>query len=308
MLGYADCYGDPMGGEVFTLSVTGGKGGTGKSTVAVNLAVLFMLDGYRVLLVDCDVCAPNAALLLETTFKEKREVTIFSPRFVASKCSACGVCVNRCRAHALIQPEGKPPLLFPELCKGCKLCMLVCPAGAVEEERRTVGFVKEFSYKGLDIVSGELLPNEKEAGPVMVSVRRRVEKLVESNSYDVVIVDTAPGIHCEVVRALEMTRNALAVTEPTPLGAYDLEIILRLASLLGVRPSVVINKADVGDVNLIRDVCEKMKVDVVAEIPFDVHLFACYAKSVPVVIGCPSSPSARAIVKLYEAVRREVKR
>ncbi|MEM2984876.1 MAG: P-loop NTPase, partial [Candidatus Jordarchaeaceae archaeon] len=46
-----------------SFSVTGGKGGTGKSTVAINLAVLFMLDGKKVLLVDADVDSPNIAVL-----------------------------------------------------------------------------------------------------------------------------------------------------------------------------------------------------------------------------------------------------
>lgn len=37
-----------------TLSVVAQKGGTGKTTLAVNLAVLAALDGLRVALVDCD--------------------------------------------------------------------------------------------------------------------------------------------------------------------------------------------------------------------------------------------------------------
>ncbi|MHA1606788.1 MAG: nucleotide-binding protein [Candidatus Freyarchaeota archaeon] len=297
----------PIGDGIFTLSVTGGKGGTGKSTIAINLAVSFMLDGYRVLLVDCDVDAPNTALLLDADFLGERDVNRFLPFFDEEKCVRCGECVKSCRSHALIEPEGETPLVFPELCNGCMLCWHVCPADAVREGYRKVGAVKDFSYRDLDIVVGELLPNEREAAPIVNSLRERVEELVRQRSYDVVIVDTAPGIHCGVVRALEMTENALAVTEPTPLGAHDLDIILELTSLLGLSSYVVLNRAGIGDAGLVYNVCERRGVKLLAEIPFDMSLFECYAKSVPVVSGKPSSPSAKAIMRLYEKIREAMK-
>ncbi len=297
----------PVGDGAFTLSVTGGKGGTGKSTIAINLAVLFMLDGYRVLLVDCDVDAPNTALLLDANLLGERDVTRFLPFFDEEKCAYCGRCVESCRSHALVQPEGRPPILFPELCNGCMLCWYVCPAEAVREGYQKVGVVKDFSYKELDIVAGELLPNEREVTPVVSSLRSRVDELVRQKGYDVVVVDTAPGIHCGVVRALEMTENALAVTEPTPLGAHDLDIILELTSLLGLNSYVVLNRAGVGDAKPVYDVCERRGVKLLSEIPFDMSLFECYARSIPVVSGNPSSPSAKAIRKLYEKIREVMK-
>ena len=42
------------------LSVASGKGGTGKTTVAVNLAISLALAGNPVLFLDCDVEEPNA--------------------------------------------------------------------------------------------------------------------------------------------------------------------------------------------------------------------------------------------------------
>ena len=44
------------------LAIASGKGGTGKTTVAVNLA---RVVGSRVLLMDCDVEEPNAHLFLK---------------------------------------------------------------------------------------------------------------------------------------------------------------------------------------------------------------------------------------------------
>ncbi len=46
------------------IAVSSGKGGVGKSTVAVNLAVSLALDGAKVGLMDADVYGPNVPLML----------------------------------------------------------------------------------------------------------------------------------------------------------------------------------------------------------------------------------------------------
>jgi ATP-binding protein involved in chromosome partitioning len=48
------------------VAVSSGKGGVGKSTVAVNLAVALAADGARVGLMDADVYGPNVPLMLGT--------------------------------------------------------------------------------------------------------------------------------------------------------------------------------------------------------------------------------------------------
>src|SRR5499425_552407 len=49
------------------IAVSSGKGGVGKSTVAVNLAVSLALDGARVGLLDADVYGPNVPIMLGAT-------------------------------------------------------------------------------------------------------------------------------------------------------------------------------------------------------------------------------------------------
>src|SRR6266496_6235739 len=47
-----------------TIAITGGKGGVGKSNVAVNVALELAFAGYRVSLLDADLALANADLLM----------------------------------------------------------------------------------------------------------------------------------------------------------------------------------------------------------------------------------------------------
>jgi ATP-binding protein involved in chromosome partitioning len=57
----------PLPGVAHVVAVGSGKGGVGKTTVAVNLAVALGKMGYRVGLVDADIYGPNVPMMLGVT-------------------------------------------------------------------------------------------------------------------------------------------------------------------------------------------------------------------------------------------------
>ena len=85
------------------VAVSSGKGGVGKSTVAVNLAVSLALDGARVGLMDADVYGPNVPIMLGVS-DARPEVD--GNRLVPIE--AFGV---KLMSMALLQPGDKPMIV-----------------------------------------------------------------------------------------------------------------------------------------------------------------------------------------------------
>src|SRR6476646_8420708 len=85
------------------VAVSSGKGGVGKSTVAVNLAVSLALDGAKVGLMDADVYGPNVPIMLGVS-EARPEVE--GNRLVPIE--AYGV---KLMSMALLQPGDKPMIV-----------------------------------------------------------------------------------------------------------------------------------------------------------------------------------------------------
>ncbi len=260
------------------IAVTGGKGGTGKSTIATALAVE-LGKRHRVLLADADADCPNDHLILGI---ERKEIAVVKQRVVKindSKCTGCGKCASVCAYNAIAMVSGKP-LVLEKMCSGCGACALACPENAVEWKEKEVGRIFEGKGKGISLLSGELKIGE----PVSELVVKKLNELIKEKEkeFDYVIVDTAAGTHCDVISALEGSGFAIAVAEPTPLGAHDLGLILELLHVLEVKGSVFLNRSGIGKDELVEKICSDKKTKIIARMPYSKKIMESYSAGKPV--------------------------
>jgi len=261
------------------IASTGGKGGTGKSTFAILSALKFSNQGKKVLLCDCDVECPNDHLLLGRELQEPEPIYQDFPELDAEKCVSCGICSKICKENAIFWVKGKPPIFFEDLCSGCGACWIVCPQNAIGTKKKIVG--KTFEMKindNLWLLTGMSEPGIVETGPVVKEVKKRALELAERIDAEVLIVDTAPGTHCNVIQALLGCERAYIVTEPTPLGAHDAALILKLLKMMKIPSEIVLNKADVGDPNVIKGIADEYGVQVTIKIPYSERLIRAYSE------------------------------
>lgn len=262
------------------IGITGGKGGTGKSTVSILLANKLRKEGKKVVLCDCDVECPNDHLLLgQGLQKPKENVYAQFPKLDKEKCQKCGLCVRNCRSKAVFQAPGKYPVFIHELCSGCGLCWHLCPQKAIKIEKKTIGEIFESKIdENFYLVTGRSVGVVDETGPIVTKTKDYALKLAKKIKADYLLADTSVGMHCGVIRALIGCDLAYAVTEPTPLGAHDLELILKLLGVLKIPAKIVLNQADLGKKELIEEIAEKTKVEIKYKIPYSKELLRAYSK------------------------------
>lgn len=306
------------------IAITGGKGGVGKSTVAILLANKLRSEDKSVILCDCDVECPNLHLLLGVNLKERtcppksegrRRVFAQFPKLDKEKCvtrlpdgQECGLCARNCRSNAIFQAPGKYPVFIHELCSGCELCWHLCPHQAIKVEKKIIGEIFEnLAYGHSDpawqeknpmgsfadaqdderakeesinfwLVTGRSVGVVDETGPIVTETRKFAEKFANKVKAGYLLADTSVGMHCGVIRTLIGADLAYAVTEPTPLGAHDLELILNLLRTLKVPAKIVLNQADLGNRGPIDKIAEDFGIKIEFEIPYSRQLLNAYSK------------------------------
>jgi MinD superfamily P-loop ATPase len=264
-------------GYAMILSIASGKGGTGKTTVAVNMA----LSLENVQLLDCDVEEPNAHLLLHPKVTETQPVYVRIPAIDEEKCDYCGKCSKFCRFNALFVANEKI-MLFPELCSSCGGCVIVCPRDAISEKKRKIGTIRVGFADGINLVHGKLNVGEPMAPPII----RAVKKKIRQNKNTDAIIDAPPGTSCPVIEAVHGSDYTILVTEPTPFGLYDLKIAVEVLSKLEIPFGVVINRAGIGD-RKVHAYCREKAIPILLEIPYERKFAELYSIGKPFVLERP---------------------
>jgi len=249
------------------IAIASGKGGTGKTTVAVNLAAVLKSKAQ---LLDCDVEAPNAHLFLKPTIEKTETVDTPIPEIDEDKCTYCKKCAQICRFRA-IAVVGETVLTFPELCHSCGGCLAVCPEGAVREIGRELGTIETGQANEIAFAHGRLRVGEAMAPPLIRSVRA----LADPDKHT--LIDAPPGTSCPVIAAMHGVDFVLLVTEPTPFGLHDLELAVGAVRLLGIPFGLVINRADMGD-QCVVDYARREDIQVLLEIPYDRRIAEAYSR------------------------------
>ena len=279
-----------------TLAVASGKGGTGKTTVATNLAVTLAGNGQMVAYLDCDVEEPNGHIFLKPQFHRATRVGVQVPEVDAEVCTLCGECGRICQYSAIVC-LGKKVLTFPELCHGCGGCTLVCPVDAITERQREVGTMEQGQAGPVGYVHGRLRVGEAMSVPLIREVKRHLP------AEGVAILDAPPGTSCPVIESVRGADYVLMVTEPTPFGLNDLKLAVEMVRELELRTGVVINRADVGD-DGVTNYCRDEGLAVLLEIPDDRRVAEAYSRGELAVTACPELRDRFA--GLYERVSKEV--
>ena len=258
------------------IAVASGKGGTGKTTLAVNMA---LAANRPVLLVDCDVEEPNDHLFFPGIAWREQVIDWPLPLVDEDLCDGCGECSAFCQYNAIVT-FGTAPFISPDLCHGCGGCRLVCPKKAITETSRRIGVVKTAEMRQISLVEGRTDIGSTLTPQLIRAVKQRV------SGAELVILDAPPGTSCPVITTLQGADFVVLVTEPTPFGLNDLELAVGAVTELGLPFGLVINKADSGDDRVLAW-CRDNKVAVLAEIPEDRRIAETYSRGEAVVAALP---------------------
>ena len=281
------------------IAVASGKGGTGKTTIAVNLAL--SLENAQFL--DCDVEEPNAHIFLKPKITHTQGVNLPVPKVNEDRCTYCGKCAEICAYNAIAVVKEKV-LLFTELCHGCGGCSLLCPEDAMEEVDRPIGVLEKGKASSISFIDGKLNLGEALAVPLVRAVKRAgLETHPNNNQFTsnngITIIDVPPGTSCPVIESVKGSDFCLLVTEPTPFGLNDLILAVETLRKLKIPFGVVINRADVGD-KKVDEYCKDEKIPILMRIPMDRDIAMAYSQGIPIIEVKPEYKGD--FIKLYEKI------
>jgi len=280
------------------IAITSGKGGTGKTTLSVNLAKLIASKGAfnKVIVCDLDVEEPNSGLFLQGELIYEEEQFRMIPQWDEQRCTLCKRCANICEFNALAF-IGISVLVFPELCHSCYACSELCPDDALPMVKHRIGELKHYKiYDTLEFIESRIDIGVEQAVPLIAATREYARAQADENT--LILYDSPPGTSCPVIEAVKKTNNSLLITEPTPFGLNDLNLAVETMNELKQPFGVVINRSNNYDY-LIEDYCSKNKIELIGKIPFMRDAAVAYSKGELMVDSIPEIREAIGAVADY---------
>lgn len=261
------------------IAIGSGKGGTGKTTVAVSMALSLAKRNNAVQLLDCDVEEPNAHLFLKSRMDSCESVAVRVPEIDSNLCTKCKACAEFCKFNALAALPNKI-LVFSELCHSCGGCKRVCPSGAISYSERKIGTLEVGEVDGMQFALGRLNVGEARATPIIAQLKEI------ANPTRICIFDAPPGTSCPFVETIRGSDICILVTEPTPFGLNDLKLAVEVTQKLHVPRAVIINRSDIGD-DGVEKYCKEKDVPILLRIPHDRAIAEAYSVGKPLIDARP---------------------
>ena len=279
------------------IAIASGKGGTGKTTIATNLACSIARIGKTVQYLDCDVEEPNGHIFLKPDIEETQNVTIGVPEVDTELCDGCGKCGQLCQYSAIICLKDTV-MTFEQLCHSCGGCMAICPQAAIKEKQRKIGIAEFGRSDGIYYGAGRLDIGAIQSPALIKHVKR---KTINNST---VIIDVPPGTSCPVIEAVKGVDFVLLVTEPTPFGLNDLKLAVGMVRELKIPFAVVINQSDLGD-DQVQQYCDGENIQIILEIPNDRRIAEAYSVGKMIIDVLPEYK--KDFADLYESVSQRLK-
>ena len=254
----------------FVIAIASGKGGTGKTTIATNLAKYVAGSGRKVQYLDCDVEEPNGHIFLKPQITGSRKVTVAVPQVDLEKCTACGKCGEMCQYSAIVCLGEHNVLTFEQLCHSCGGCMRVCPADAIKERTLEIGDIEYGKAGEVDFIHGRLRIGYVRTPSLIKEVKKHIKQK------HLAIIDVPPGTSCPVVEAVKGVDFVLLVTEPTPFGLNDLKLAVELVREIDLPFAVVINRYGIGN-ERIEKYCRAENIEICLKLPDDRRIAEAYS-------------------------------
>lgn len=257
------------------LAIASGKGGTGKTTVSVALA---LSAESAVTYLDCDVEEPNGKLFLQPEVESSQNVSVPVPVVNRNRCTGCGDCADICQFNAIVT-QGEYAMVFPELCHSCGGCVYVCPERAITEEMHPIGSLNRGQAGNVRYIEGLLNVGVSMATPVIDAVK-------DHASEGVTIIDSPPGTSCSMVSTVRDADFVLLVAEPTPFSLHDLKIAVKTLEELKRPFAVIINRFEETD-NCVVRFCADEGIAVLLRIPDNRKVAEAYSRGESLLSALP---------------------